>query len=202
MKKLIVLLATALLIMGASPGFALTFDYTHDADPNVWINNDDYAPDANNWYQLLLPDWYDSTEVTVFTIDFYGYGDDSTKSIDVWADLGAGSPGKIVGYDVQNGRRPFVLRMDLVNGDLYRNYQQSDSTWTGFIDTSAALSSWPSLADFDGLGSFLIGYACHFYYDKTSLHIEQHPVPEPSSMLLLGFGLVGLAGVRRKFLRH
>jgi len=42
---------------------------------------------------------------------------------------------------------------------------------------------------------------CHYYNSGVTLTIETSPVPEPTSLLLLGFGLMGLAGVTRKFKR-
>ena len=73
-----------------------------------------------------------------------------------------------------------------------------DGTWAfGEIDTASYNYdiNFSALAD----GSFYVTLASiygDFYIDKSELTMS---VPEPMTILLLGLGLVGIAGIRRKF---
>ena len=199
-----VLLAAALIFLCSAFGASadlLVWNYTNDPYPNHVISNDYSVPDAKNWYLLQLPSWYDSRLVTAFTIDMYGYGDDSSRTIDIWGRLSSSPGERIAGYDVATSRS-FILRLDLLSGDLLYSYKKWDGQWTAFSD-KGDLASWIELSDFDPIDSFMIGYACHYTLDKTKLHIEQKPVPEPASMLLFGAGLFVFGGLlRRKIHRN
>jgi hypothetical protein len=210
MKKVISCVAVFLLASVVCMGSASALTFTDTSEPSgghAQINNDNNSP--GDWFNLDLPIManagfvYDSNKVTKFTIDMYGYDDEPGGTIDIWrrATGNNATAALMVPFDVDNSDHKFILRLNLMNGNLYRSYSGHDAAYNtadaNFVDTGMDITNG-SLASFNGLASFDIGYACHFRLDQTVLTIEQTAVPEPTTMLLLGFGLIGLAGIRRK----
>jgi hypothetical protein len=186
MKKVVPLIFAIMFILSTS-GMASAY-----TSPNPWMYNnptDHYyslvgANAPNYWLTLDLPDWYHdqytANKISLFTISMGGKYAYDNSIIDAYL------------RDNSSDTTPTFL-------GSFHPLDLSGSTLTSFT------SEWNILTNtnidpsyFDGLASFQIGYACHFTVNWNQVDIAYSQVPEPTTMLLLGLGLIGLAGIRRK----
>ncbi len=96
------------------------------------------------------------------------------------------------GLNITAGYDPVVYAsIDFDNGSsstYSNNYTESETFFFGIIDVDNLFTSIAFKASGSG------GIA----FDAVSYGMADNPAPEPATFILLGFGLVGLAGVRKK----
>ena len=204
MKKLFIILCAVMLVFGITGIASASYTYTYTNDIDRWIDSSGSGPASNGWFKMFFPDSFVGTYgaegiweyddyidgIEDFDITLSGDDDNSESAIDIFLGFWDGSSFDYVNVASYNVDKyvPFTLTLDILNNDLLYN-------GTDVGDLSNVL-----LTDFVGYDSFYVGYGCHFTHDSTTVNVNasSEPIPEPATMLLLGTGLLGLAGVGRK----
>jgi len=114
----------------------------------------------------------------------------------------------LTSFSMSNSKNQFTLQVSLTNqlgSLLFADYLLGGNLPTLWVNDYATVNGKPTLVEtyeFDGntLTKFALGLldTATITYQKDSIVGPSSGAPEPGSLLLLGSGLVGLAGLRKR----
>ena len=194
MKKIVSMFCTMLLVLSLA-GIAGATAYTFQPNPSDLADLDHY------YYYSWGIDWTVPTGETIVeaSLFFDNIRNWDSGYNDLWVHLlDSVAKGVTTGYDNQGGGDFFDGQ-----GILLGHWEDLPATPQDITYDFKVEDTLGTLKDYIAYGNnFGFGFDpdCHFYNDGIKLTIETATavVPEPTTLLLVGVGLLGLAGLGRK----
>ncbi|CAB5119315.1 hypothetical protein D3OALGB2SA_2879 [Olavius algarvensis associated proteobacterium Delta 3] len=165
---------------GSDPSNTLD-GYIDDNINHYWVGTDNLAIGDTNWLAYKFDNNYRISQIDFWSLPWH-YPQYFMGELEIQ-----------ISHNSTDGEDGVWATVDHIYGD----YAPNSSPFSRSIDIQS--TPWVRLwMQYQDQGAW--GASPAFYLNEIEFHGGVAPVPEPATILLVGLGLAGLAGIRRKFI--